>query len=143
MKGFTIIELIISMAVFAIVAVVAFPSYYAFQTNADFNAGFYTVVDTARRAQELSRAVDGGSGWGIVILSNHEVVLFRGSSYALRSSSSTQIFTIPLDVTSSGMSEMDFSDFFGYPIATGTITISVPGGTSRVMTINTKGTISF
>lgn len=143
MKGFTIIELIISMAVFTIVAIAAFPAYHAFQANSDFNSGFYTVVDVARRAQELSRAIDSNSGWGMAIRPNHQVVLFRGTTYALRNSSSDQIFMIPLDVTSTGMSEIDFSSFWGYPSATGTITIGVPGNISRAMTANTKGTISF
>lgn len=140
--GFTLLELILSIAVVAILAGIAIPIYQSFQTRNDLDIAIVEIAQTIRRSQILAQAVDGDISWGTYIQPG-SITLFKGTSYVARDSNFDELFSIPDSVTPSGLSEIVFTKFTGLPQATGTTTLTSNINETRSITINAKGTINY
>lgn len=140
-KGFTFIEIL--LVVGAIVAITAFtvPLSVSFQARNDLDIAVHTTAQGLRRTQFLSQAVDGDISWGVKIQSS-SIVLFKGSSFALRDPAFDEQFDMPATIVPSGINEVVFSKFSGLSQATGTIVFATPYE-ARTLTINEKGTIEY
>lgn len=141
-KGFTLLEILLSIALIALLAGIAAPIYQSFQVRNDLDIAANTVAQTLRRAELLSQAVDGDVSWGVSIQSG-SITLFQGVSYAGRNSDFDEIFDMPTSITPSGLQEIVFSRFSGEPQTTGTCTLTSSINEIRTITINEKGTIEY
>lgn len=141
MKGFTLFETIISLTIIGVVLSLSFPVYKNFQEENNLLVGRNTLVHALRRAQILARASKGDSSWGTYINSG-KVIVFQGSNYLNRDVSFDEVFSIPSNITTSGLSEIIFSNFSGFPDITGVITLFV-GEKKQEITINEKGTVDY
>ena len=140
-RGATLIEVLLSVALIAALALISAPLYQPLQTRNDLEIAVTTVGQTLRRAQILSEAVDDDISWGVKIQSPG-LTLFKGVSFALRDANFDEIFEFSSAVTASGIDEVVFSKFSGLPQAVGTITLST-ATESRILDINEKGTVSY
>lgn len=141
LKGFTILEFLLSIAAISIFAGITFPIYYSLQIQSNLDTTVHTTVRSLRRAQFLAQAVKEDSKWGIK-LANSKITLFKGDSYAARDNSFDEIFDIPNTVSFSGVNEVTFTKFTGAPQQTGTITIISPNSTKSI-TLNAKGILAY
>jgi prepilin-type N-terminal cleavage/methylation domain-containing protein len=140
--GFTILEIILSVALIAVFAAVSMPVYQAFQERNDLDIATISIAQTLRRAQFLSQAVDGDTSWGVYIQSG-SATLFKGVSFATRDTSYDEVFDVSSNITTSGVLEIVFSKFTGLPQTTGTIILTSSTNETRTITINTKGTVGY
>jgi prepilin-type N-terminal cleavage/methylation domain-containing protein len=140
--GFTLLEVMLSMAVLAVLAAVGFPIFQSLQVRNDLDIAVQTVVQSGRRAQMLSVASDGDATWGIRIQTGSTVV-FKGPSYAARDISSDEISDLSGSIVPSGLTEIVYSKLNGFPGATGTLTLTGSNNETRSITINSKGVASF
>lgn len=140
-QGFTLLELLLSLALIAILAGFSASIFLRIQTKNDLDSSAATVVQNLRRAQLLAQAVDSDIAWGVKI-QNGSIILFKGASYATRDTAFDEISTIPNSIGASGVSEIVYNKFTGLPQLSGTITLSTNTDTSTV-TINEKGTVSY
>lgn len=141
-SGFTLIEMLLVIAVITIIAGISIPIYQSFQVRNDLDIGTVSIAHSLRRAQVLSQAVDGDTTWGISITSG-SLTLFKGTSYAARDSTYDELFTIPTSITPSGVSEIVFAKFTGLPLTAGTITLTSNANETRTITINAKGMVDY
>lgn len=141
-NGFTLIEVILSLAAIATIAGMAVPVYQAFQVRNDLDIAAATLVQGLRRAQILSQAVDGDTSWGAIIQSGG-ITIFKGSAYATRDATFDEISAVPASIIPSGVSEIVFSKFTGVPQATGVIVLTSNANETRTITINAKGTVNY
>lgn len=141
-QGFTLIELLLSVSVIMIIAGMSVPIYQLFQVRNDLDIATATIVQSTRRAQALSQAVDGDISWGINIQSG-SITLFKGESYAARDTTFDEIFEVPTSITPSGIAEVVFTKFTGLPQTTGTITLTSNANETRTLVINQKGMIDY
>ena len=143
-KGFTLIEILLVVALFAAIAGFSFPIYQSFQAKNNLDIAANTVAQSLRRAQLLSQSMEGDSVWGLKI-QNGSVVVFKGTTYATRDTAYDEFFEVPSTINPTGINEITFSKLNGEPSTTGTITLSSTTTTleSRVITINSKGMVSF
>ena len=141
-SGFTLMEILLSVAIIAIIAGTSIPIYQSFQVRNDLDVVANSIVQTLRRAQVLSQSSDGDSSWGVYIQST-STVLFKGSSYALRTSALDEIFEVPGSLTPTGVLEIVFTKFTGEPQVTGTTTLTSTTNETRNIYINSKGMINF
>jgi len=141
-NAFSIIELLISIAILVIIAVAATPAYELFSRKNSLAEGTSIVVSSLAKAELLSRAVLQDTGWGVVVQTS-SVVIFNGSSLASSTASLRQTTPLPAGIIVSGNPSLVFTQFYGLPQATGTITISVRGAGTSTITVNTKGLISY
>ncbi|MBI4836247.1 MAG: prepilin-type N-terminal cleavage/methylation domain-containing protein [Candidatus Abawacabacteria bacterium] len=140
-SGFTIVELLLSVAVIMIFAGVTLPLYYRLQIQSDLDTTVHTLVRSIRRAQILAQAVKEDSKWGIR-MNVGEITIFKGNSYAGRDSDFDEVFAIPTTVAFSGLQEVTFAKFTGKPQQTGTITCSTSNA-NKSITLNAKGILSY
>ena len=140
--GFTLIEILLSFALIAVIAGVGVPIYQALQNRNDLDIAANSIVQSLRRAQVLSRAMDGDTAWGVHVEAE-SITLFRGVSYAARNSGFDEVFDMPSIITPSGVLEVVFSKFSGNPQTTGTVTLTSNANETRAITINAKGMVSF
>ncbi len=141
-RGFTLIEVMLSLAMIAILAGVSLPIYQSFQVRNDLDIAAVTIAQSMRRAQTLSQAVDGDITWGVDIQSG-SITIYKGASYAGRDATYDELFNMPTSTTPSGLSGVVFAKFTGMPQITGTITLTSNLNETRTITINSKGTISY
>lgn len=141
-SGFSLIEILLSVATIAIIAGLSVPVYNSFQIRNDANVTVDVIAQTLRRAQILSQSVVGDSEWG-VNLGTGEVTLFRGTSYAARDNTYDELFNASPNINYSGPQEIVFSKLYGIPQTTGTITITTTSNIQKTIQINSKGILTY
>lgn len=140
-KGFSLLEVLLSIAVIAILAGLSLPITRTMLTKNDLDVATSTVAQTLRRAQILSQAVDGDTSWGVKVQSG-SITLFKGTSYAARDASYDENFDLVSSITPSGTTEYVFSKLSGLPQTIGTITLTTESDT-RTVTVNEKGMVNY
>ncbi|MCX6795323.1 MAG: prepilin-type N-terminal cleavage/methylation domain-containing protein [Candidatus Falkowbacteria bacterium] len=141
-SGFTLIEMLLSVACLAIISIIAIPVYQSFQVKNDLGIATNSVVQSLRRAQILSQASDGNTTSGVKIQTS-SITVFRGASYVARDTTMDEIFEVPTSITATGTNEIIFSKIFGLPNATGTIILTSYINDSKTITINEKGMVAY
>ncbi|RJO59197.1 type II secretion system protein [Candidatus Parcubacteria bacterium] len=141
-QGFTLVEVLLSLAVVGIIAASATPVYQALQNRNDLDIAINTTAQAMRRAQLLSQAVANDTTWGVKILTG-KISIFQGASYAGRDQNFDEDFSLPSSINLSGLDEAVFAKLSGFPLTSGALTLSSPNNESRTLTLNSKGTIAY
>lgn len=141
LKGFTIIEVLLVIAVLAVLLGLSVPVYQSFYNNNELDVFVSVLVQSLRRAKTLSMSVEGDSQWGLKIETGY-LILFKGSSFSARDPGYDEVFSLPNSISFSGLNEITFSKLYGIPGTTGNISLSLAGKTIAV-NINEKGTVSY
>lgn len=140
--GFTLLEVLMSIAIITALAAVSLPVFQNFQVRNDLHVAATTVAQSLRRAQTLAQASDGDISWGLKIQAN-SIVIFKGPNYAGRDTSYDEIFDLPGDITPSGLGEVVFAKFTGDPSTTGTVTLTSSTNETINLSLNTRGTVTY
>jgi len=140
--GFTLLEVLLSVAVVAILAGVSVPLYQSFQIHSDLDEAAATFVHALRRAQTLAMTGSGDSMWGVAA-QNGSITVFRGASYVLRGSSTDETFDVSPMLSITGVWEIVFSKVEGHPSVTGSTIFTSSAGEARTITINEAGTVLY
>jgi prepilin-type N-terminal cleavage/methylation domain-containing protein len=141
--GFTLMEFLLVVAILSIISVICVPIYASLQNTNGLDVAMNTLVQDLYQAQLLSRSETHNSPWGVAISgTNQTITLYAGTSYASRNSAYDTVFTFPTTSTTSGLSEIDFSMFYGLPQSTGSITLK-SGNTTNTATINSQGMVDY
>ena len=101
-----------------------------------------TVAHSLRRAQSLSQSMEGDATWGVYI-DNGQVVIFQGDDHATRSTDFDEVYNMPNQIRSDGQYEIVFSKLEGLPSFTGTITLISNSDETKIININSQGTVSY
>jgi len=139
-RGFTLLEMLITLAIIVSLSALSFPFISNFQKRNDLEVATNTAVQTVRRAQSLSVASDGDANWGVSIIPG-DIVIYRGSTYAARDNTYDEKYSISTNITASGVTDVSFAKLSGLPSTTGTLTLS--NGDTKAITINGKGVVNY
>lgn len=140
--GFTLPEILLSLALLSIIGGMTIPMYRTFMIRNDLDIAVVTLVQNLRRAQSLSQAGDGDMEWGVRV-GVGGILIYKGTSYILRDSSFDESTSIPTSIVPTGLIEVNFSKVLGLPSATGTFTLTSQVNELRNITINEKGMVNF
>jgi Tfp pilus assembly protein FimT len=140
LAGVTMTEVLLSIALIAILAGIAVPVYQFFQVRNDLDVSTNIIAQSLRRAQTLSGAMDGDETWGVKLQSG-SIVIFKGANYVSRDTTSDELYDMATTVTPSGITEIVFAKFTGAPSVTGVITLTSSNAEIRTITINAKGMV--
>jgi prepilin-type N-terminal cleavage/methylation domain-containing protein len=144
-RGFTLVEILITVSITIILAAAAFPVYGSLQVSAQLNENSSQIIQALRTAKQRSLAGYNNSEHGVKFVAN-SYVLFQGSSYAVRQSTYDRSVTLdsPLGLFWSfggGVDEINFSKGVGVPNTTGTITLVHDVSGTRTISINSLGMV--
>lgn len=143
LKGFTLIELILSIVIIVMILSATAPMFQSLQNKNDLEVAVNETVQTMRRAQSLSRAVEGDSRWGVNIRTGY-ITLFRGNGFSSRDATYDEDYQIPTNITVGPLHEVVFEKVSGEAITPGNITLtSPPINEQRTISINVKGTLNY
>jgi prepilin-type N-terminal cleavage/methylation domain-containing protein len=140
-QGFTLLEILLCVAMIGIIAGVTAPLYNGMLTKNDLDIATTTVVQSVRRAQILSQGMERDSSWGVKVQSG-SIVIFKGTSYATRDTTLDETTPMPTIIGVSGTTEYVFNELTGTPQTTGSLTLT-SNSSSKTITINAKGTTDF
>lgn len=151
-KAFTLIELIISMAIIAILAGVGFINIINYRHRQDLTSTTQEIIEVLRNSQNRSLSQESASRWGVHFENQTSGTdfyeLFQGASYAGATivSKSALPSNIQFDIPASGSSStIIFSPITGLPNASATIKIyliSSPTSSSTII-VNSNGKIQY
>lgn len=141
MKGFTLLELLLSVATITFLTAFSVPVYSSFQVKNDLDLAVATAAQSLRRAQVLSQAVDADSSWGVKMQSG-SLIIFKGNSFVSRDSNFDEIFDLS-SVNASGVTELVFNKFSATPQTTGNIILTSGTGSTKTLNINSKGMVDY
>ena len=141
-SGFTLLELLLSIAIISIIAGAGAPIYANLQTRSDLSTAAQIVAQSARRAQTRAWANDGDSAWGINIAAG-VVTIYQGSSYLARNTAWDETLSISSSIQLSGDLDYNYSQIFGLPDAAGSLTLISLDGKVMTVDIGADGQISY
>lgn len=140
MKGFTLFEVMLSIAIIAIIASFTPPVYEKLQSKVSFDSTVDSYVSSLHRAQKLSQAGKMDSSWGVKI-DNNKIIIFKGSSFDTRDITYDEEFSILSTIIVTGDTEIVFSKLYGYPLYEAHTKISDNQSHEKNISVNTKGLI--
>ena len=144
-RGFTLLELIIVLAVVALLSFTTAPLGLQFYYSQNINGIRSTLGDTLARARSMSLVQQNDTSYGVALINvpatTTAYVLYQGPTYATRVASADLVtylvsgvsLTFPGTVT-----EINFGKHTGTPTATGTISVSW-NGLTRNLSIDNFG----
>lgn len=141
-RGFTLIEVLLSVAIISVLAGLSLPVYQSFNNRNELDIATQSLANALRRAQLYSRGMQNDSQWGVEIQPD-AATLFKGNVFASRDTAYDEPTVIPDSITVSGDSEILFAKLSGAPDAAASITLTSINNDTRTVTINAKGTVTY
>lgn len=152
MKGFSLVELLLTMAIMSILAAVAFASYAGFKNKQSVEAEVMEIKAIIRETMELAKSQADGSGWGIRFTNptgtdNDYYEIWKGTSYASGTVTrrmnlgSNMQFTDPAN---GAVKDFIFQKATGLLAASSSVTVqSLTGGGAGTVNIDTSGRADY
>ena len=141
MKGFTLIEITVVIAIMSIIALLVVPTSVVRYQSYIFEECTLDVMHYLRLSHSHAKARLHGSSNGIKILPDR-LVMFSGDSYLERMVVMDEEYIFPIGVTVDGLSEIVFEEITGTPSVLGILTIS-SGRYSSIVNISSLGLVDI
>lgn len=138
--GFTLIEILLSIAVIAILVGVMAPVTLSVLSRTNLSEAADRVADTLRTAELNARTGKNDMAWGVHYVAP-TITLFAGDSYGARVVDLDQVDAVNDPIQMTGLTEIIFSKNTAVPSTTGEIVLSSPVGTETI-TVNEKGLVA-
>lgn len=140
-KGFTLIELMLSVGVIAILLMITVPVMQRYLARSDMDVLTNVIVQDLYRAQSLARAGENNASWGVYV-QNGSITLFQGASYATRNQVKDELYTISSGVQVTGKNEYNFTIFTGNPVSSGSTTLT-NNSDVKVVSVSARGVVDY
>ena len=140
MRGFTLIEILVSITVIVIVILVVVSGLSSFRKSAELNQAVDGVVSQLREARRRTIESKDASQWGVHRESSR-TTLFKGAAYSA-GAPDNEVFTLPSAVTAAGPADIVFKRISGDTDNAGTVTLTL-GTDIRTINIRSSGLIEL
>lgn len=140
-SGLTLIELLVVVALIFVLAAAGAPILNTFLIRNYVSTTKTKLYSALSKAQVYAATGRGDSAWG-VYRSGNTFTVFRGSSYASRTTAFDEQYTVPATVSVSGLSEIVFARLSGTTTNTGTITVQGAAAPTQTLTVYTTGVVT-
>ncbi len=153
LTGFTLIEVIIVIAILTVLITVSITSLYSIQRKSDLDNGIQEFVIILKLAQNKTLSSDNSSQYGVYLDASvfpNKYILFKGSNYASRNVSYDQIYFLSqtvefFGINLNGGNEIVFDKLTGKTQQPGSVVLRLKADTSQTKTvyISSSGTVDF
>lgn len=138
-SGYSLLELVLSFAIIAIIATILFAAFAVFRQSNDLQSTQETIIGILRDARSRAVGSQDKKTYG-VHFEAAKTILFKGFAYsALDPANETHLLPESLEISAisltGGASDTVFSIMIGTTTATGTVTISSKRDPSKTSTI--------
>ncbi len=140
--GFTLVEVLLSVAIITMLTGLSLPLYESFVRRNDLDLTTQSVATMIRRAETYSRGAKSDSAWGVEFQTG-TVTLFKGVAFSGHDTSYDETVSIPASITFSGLGELLFTKLSGTPNTTGSLALASTTNITRTITINAKGVVDY
>lgn len=141
-RGFSLIELLLSVVIISLLAGMSMPLYQSLQTRNDLDNTTQSIADALRRAQSYARSGKSDSIWSVKVEPD-TVWLYKGLDFLTRTQGFDEPVYLSDSFTIAGLSTISFSKLTGAPSTTGTITLTATANEVRTITVNAEGMVSY
>ena len=150
--GFSLAELLVAIAIMAILATISFSNYAGFRNKHSVEAEIAKLTAIIREAMELSRSQADNSQWGVHLanptgVGNDFYEIWKGGSYA--SGTVTQKVNLSnsvrfADPADNLTKDVIFGKATGLPTASSSVIVeSLTGGGTGTINIDTSGRVDY
>jgi prepilin-type N-terminal cleavage/methylation domain-containing protein len=148
-KGFTLVEMLVVLAIIAILLLIATPQFNKFRQAEVLNAASRDVLSSLEKARSNTLSSVNSSEYGVHFQSD-QVIIFKGLTYSVGAvtnesisiSEPASITNVTLGGVSGSTGNVYFNRLYGAPSTTGTVTIST-SSLSKTITISATGAASM
>ena len=139
----TLLELVVIVAIVGLLITVVVLPLVRFRQQQALQNSTNAVVAVLNDARTKTLAAVNNTAYSARIESDR-IILFTGTTYSSSASTNeTILFETPVTGTASfGTTAVSFARLTGIASTSGIITLSIPNGTTRTITISTSGTIT-
>lgn len=144
MRGFTLIELILVIAISVIVAGLSIPFLQSFGVSTDTRTHALTINRTLRRAQQQAMSGQVDASWGVYFdTTGNEIILYQGDNYVARDTDYDQSTILEGGLTLSNTfgDDINFAVYSGTPSVSGTATITSQNNEVFIISVTSLGII--
>ncbi|MFC1656540.1 Tfp pilus assembly protein FimT/FimU [Patescibacteria group bacterium] len=138
--GFTIVELLLSVAIISIIFGLSIPFYQTFYINSGYNTAISDIRQNIYRAEARARNSEQDSIWSLRI-QNNNIYIYLGNDFANRNSEYDEIIEIAGSVTIEDIPDIHFAKLSGIPNESTDIVINSISQKSKTISINSQGGI--
>lgn len=139
MKGFTFVEVLVTLGIIAIVMGVSITSFVSYSKKQSLEAGTAALVAALRDARAQTLASVGGTQYGVNI-EQRQFTFFQGSSYSTSSPSNEPFVFGSHVVASSTRPYFVFQRITGNAVASGTIDVYLDSDPSTKRSVKVEAT---
>jgi len=144
MKGFTIFEIIISLSIFLILAVIVVSSFSSFRNNQELTNAVQKTINLLNLARSKTLSSEGSSQYGVHFESSR-IVLFKGASFSESSpDNNVAVFSSLIEISAINFNgegnNLVFQRLTGKTDNYGTITLRIKSDISKTKIIDIKNT---
>jgi prepilin-type N-terminal cleavage/methylation domain-containing protein len=141
-RGFTLMEIVVVVALVFIFSTLSFGTYKVFQFRSNLDTAVANVFSACRRAQAQAQANLGDAPWGVKLQTSGGTI-FKGASWSGRDTSADENFSLTLNLQLAGASEIIFAKMTGWPLGGATNLTLTFNNDSKQININSRGIISY
>lgn len=140
-KGFTLMELLLVIALIGIVSGLTIPILISYQKKAILASDTFSVAESIRRAQTLARSSAEDDAWSARI-DGASMVIYKGTNYGTRDNSFDEPTSISVSLSTSGVTEFNFEKLSGITADVGTLIIA-NDDEQKGVSVNEKGLVTY
>jgi prepilin-type N-terminal cleavage/methylation domain-containing protein len=151
--GFTIIELVIVIAILVLLSAIAIPDFISFQKKTDLDNSIQEFASALRTAQSKTLSSENDSQYGVYLktsVSPNQYILFKGTSYAGHDAASDHIYSLKntsefFNISLGGGNEIVFDKLTGVSEESGSVSARIKTDTSysKTVYISNSGAVGF
>lgn len=139
--GFTLLEIILVVAMLAISSGIVAPIYYSAKNNDDLINSRDSLISSLRRAQLLSMAVKNDQPWSLKI-DDQNIIVFKGDDFLNRNQDYDELVSLNRNINISGIDEIVFSKLKGRPNVNGDFLLS-SNNRQIIISVNQLGIVDY
>lgn len=141
-SGFTVIEMIVVLAIFILSAAVTLPFLGTFRQTEDLETVGVDALQALRRAQVRSVTGQRDHRWGVRFRTGGFTV-FAGPHFEGRETVFDEDHPVPVAFSFTGLTLVQFSRPGGLPLKPGTLLMTHPSTAPAIIDVNAAGALSL